>query len=117
MFFQKDMKVFENNNMYARYEASLFKLVFSFYNQTKMTQHGFGDNKYKENVELIDCAVKKNGLTIQKSKDFYKLRVVQEIWFAPITGFKYSQEMKKFVKDDLKGQREAYITHFEKFCP
>ena len=64
MFFTKDMKVFENKGLYEKYEASLFKLVFSFYNQTKMAQHGFGDNKYKEDWDLIDCAIKKNGMTI-----------------------------------------------------
>ena len=43
--------------------------------------------------------------------------VVKEIWIHPQNGFKHSDEMREFVRETIVGQREEYITHFEKFGP
>jgi hypothetical protein len=81
-----------------------------------MRKHGFGANKLDREWKLIDSVRKRTGRTIEKTRDFFQLRVIQEIWMRPTEGFFQSTEMQSFVRDHLGEQRETYIRHFEKFC-
>ena len=87
MFFQQDLKVFENDRDYAKYEAQLFKLIFSSYTDVKMKNHGFTAAKLNKDWKLIDSVRRRAGRTNEKTGDFLQLKVVNEIWMRPTDGF------------------------------